>query len=561
MKEVTVREIDRRLARLLVPDGDEILRLVVERAAAATGEGHLCLDLRHLGDDLPAHQIRERLGNLPHVGRPGDYRPLILDRDRLYLYRYWEYECRVAEGLRQRGSRQTPVDRVRVDELLDILFGAERDDPDPQREAARVAAGSPLLVVSGGPGTGKTTTAVRIIALLSALAGRPLRTALAAPTGKAAARLSDAVSRGGGLIPATFPFRDQIPSEATTIHRLLGATPSSFRHNSADPLSIDLLVVDETSMVSVPLMARLLDALPDDARLVLMGDRDQLASVEPGSLMGEISSPPGSGTPLPHAGSIVILSRTYRFGTDSGIGRLARAVMEGDAEGVLELLRSPSVADCSIVDPSRAGVRSALEPLVREGYGSLPFSGEPSRILSDFDRFRILCGVREGEHGVGRANRMVEEILANAGVIHPASPLYHGRGVMVTVNDHHRMLFNGDTGVLLRDREVPGGFSLFFGDGRGGIRKIPALSAPPHETAFAVTIHKSQGSEFDHVVVILPPAGSPILSAELLYTAVTRGKRRVDLIATEQAVRECCRRRITRTSGLWERLWSDGDGG
>lgn len=559
MNGKVTRDIDRHLARLLVPEGDEILRRIVEQASAVTAAGDLCLDLRIIGEEIPLPEIRRRLETIPHVGRPGEYRPLVLDGDRLYLHRFWKHETVVAEGIRNRAARRTPVDRHLLDRLLDTLFPPGEGD-DLQRKAAAVAAESPFLVISGGPGTGKTTTAVRIVALLFALAGRALRSALAAPTGKAAARLSEAVTRGKGLIPAGFPFREEIPTEAVTIHRLLGAGLSTFRHGRDNPLPLDLLVIDEASMVSVPLMRRLLDALPPDARLVLMGDRDQLASVEPGALMGALRPPAGRVSTSPLASSIVTLTRTFRFGSDSGIGELGRAVIAGDADRAIQILRSGEFPDCTLVSPESGEVRTFLEGLVREHYLPLIAMEDPAQMLSCIERFRIICGVREGESGVARLNRFCREILLSAGES-SHTPFHHGTVVMVTVNDPDRNLANGDTGIAVRDREAPGGFSLVFDDGRGGTRRIPARSAPPLETAFAMTVHKSQGSEFDQVAVILPPPGSPLLTAELLYTAVTRARRRVILFATEESVRACCSRRTVRSSGLADRLWRDADGG
>jgi len=578
--DTTIRDIDTHGADLLTPDDGEIRSLLLT-VSALTARGDVCLDLRELYADERLADIVTRLERWRHVGRPGGYRPLILEGTRLYLHRFHAFEERVAAALRRLAGIRHPIDTRRVRGILDRLFPPHPGgEIDQQRRAAATAAVSSLLILSGGPGTGKTTTVLKILALLLEI-DPTLRVRLAAPTGKAANRLSESIATGLPGLPEGSPVT-MIPTDAVTIHRLLGVSPdgSSIRHHRNAPLPVDLLVIDEASMVSLPLMAKVVDALPPHCRLVLIGDQNQLASVDPGSLLGEICSTPAPGmvthgaapilselvggalesTPIrsPLVDSLVILTRTYRFGGESGIGHLSRAIIEGDADTALEVLCSDRFPDCTLVEgfPSRS-LGELLEPVVTDGYGTFREGEGAEEILARFNRFRILCAVREGEFGTRRLNRLVEETLARRGVIHPDDQWYDGRVILVTENDHTRHLANGDIGIVLRQDGVR---SLFVAT-QGGIRPIPLSLPPPHETAFAMTVHKSQGSEFDRVVVIIPPGDSPLLSVELLYTAVTRGKRRVDLLCSEETLRLCCRRRVGRRSGLGEKVWREEQNG
>lgn len=574
-RPVTPRDIDIHAADLLTPD-DETLRSLVTTLSALTTQGDVCLPL---GECVPPEELPElirRLKGWRHVGVPGEYRPLILEGDRLYLHRFHAYEERVAADLRRRGKLRHPVDLRRGRKILDRLFGPPGGEMDHQRRAAATSLFSSLLVISGGPGTGKTTTVVKILHLLREL-DPTLRIRLAAPTGKAAARLAESVRLGSGHLPSPEGAVD-IPTDATTIHRLLGISPdgSRLRHDRKNPLPCDLLVIDEASMISLSLMARLLDSLPPNCRLILIGDRDQLASVDPGSLLGDIcrSPAPGRVTPetagilqeltghtletttvrAPLIDSLVILTRTYRFGEESGIGRVSRAVIEGDPDTALEILRSDRFPDCTLTEITPVTPLSPLlEPAVIEGYGRMLEGESPAEILEAFGRFRILSPLREGNFGVRRINMVVEEILSRRGVIQPFGEWYHGRGILVTENDHARSLSNGDIGIALRQE---GTLTLHIA-AYGGVRSIPLTLPPPHETAFAMTIHKSQGSEFDRIVVVIPPGDTPILFAELLYTAITRGRKRVDLLCSEETLRIACRRRVERRSLLGDKLWRE----
>jgi exodeoxyribonuclease V alpha subunit len=434
-------------------------------------------------------------------------------------------------------------------------------------------------VISGGPGTGKTSTVVKILALLveQALARAPAATVrraaelprmlLLAPTGKAAARLSEAIKRAKGALQATAEVRAAIPDEASTIHRALGTIgghAQRFRHHRDAPLAADVIVVDEASMVDLALMARLLEAVPAGARVILLGDKDQLASVEAGAVLGDIC---GAGLDRSATGaiaaSIALLTRSYRYGADSGIGKLAAAINHAQPERALELLRDPDIRDVSLVDYAPGGALPVeLYSAAVAGFRPLLEASDAAAKLRALDRFAVLCAHRRGPHGQLAINRAIEAGLREAGLVPAGSERYAGRPVIVTQNDYQARLFNGEVGVLLRDPQAAvdgnaaGRLVAQFTAPDGGLRSIPAARLPPHESAYALSVHKSQGSEFDEVAVVLPPDASPVLSRELLYTAVTRARERVTVYGSAQIVTLCVERTVRRASGLRDALWS-----
>ncbi len=586
---VACRDIDREFAGFLcrlAGGGDGILRRFALEVSRATGLGHICLDLVE-ACGAEAADIAACLSESAVVGAPGDKTPLVLDGDyRLYLYRYWKYERDLAEALRSMaGEAGAPVDRDLLREGLGRFFGAPADGgPDWQKIAAAVALRSRFTVVSGGPGTGKTTTVVKIVALMLEQArGGRCNVALAAPTGKAAARLREAIRTAKSGLRGITAVTDRIPDDVTTIHRLLGVIPGScrFRHDASNPLHHDVVVVDEASMVALPLMARLVAALPGHARLILLGDRDQLASVEPGAVLGDLCC--GEGThcfsqellaylqevtghaPVgvsdaaaisPVADSLVVLRKNYRFGSSGAIGQISRAINEGDPDAVSRLIEMPGHGELVMKDlPAGQSLAAALEESVLEGYRECLEMEDPASALASFDSFRILCAVRRGNHGVSGLNRAVESILAAHGLIEPDRMWYAGRPVMIRVNDYALRLFNGDIGIALPDPERPGALAVFFPAENGGVRKIPPLRLPDHETVFAMTVHKSQGSEFERVLMVMPPVDSPVLTRELLYTALTRARKSVELWCGGGILRAAVSRRIDRRSGLQKALW------
>jgi exodeoxyribonuclease V alpha subunit len=541
--------------------------------SSVTGRGHVCLDLpkaagsgivayQPAGDPLqtpPADHWLELLSDCTTVGRPGDFTPLVLDSaGRLYLHRSWDSERRVAEGVLAR-SAALPVDAAALAAGLDRYFPPTAAESDLQREAALTALSRGFAVISGGPGTGKTTTVARILALMIELAdGDPPRILLAAPTGKAAMRLNQSILNSFERMSLSENVRSALPREVSTVHRLLGVIPgrSAFRHNRDNPLPCDVLVVDEASMVDLPLMSRLLDALRNDARVILLGDRDQLASVEAGAVLADICAGGGPDTGISgDRPAIVHLTRSYRFSDESGIGRLSRLINAGDGDGALALLKSGLYQDvCWRPLPSAEAFADAFTVAACEGYAPFARSAVPAEALEALERFRVLAPHRTGRHGVGELNRLIDTALSRLRPTGSSSIAL--KPVMITGNTYDLGLFNGDTGVLVG--AAGDGTEAFFPDPGSRVRRVSALRLPAHETAFALTIHKTQGSEFDGVLVILPNQMSDVLSRELLYTAVTRARNYVEIWGDEEVFRKAVERRIERSSGLRDRLWKGG---
>jgi len=432
-----------------------------------------------------------------------------------------------------------------------------------------------LCVITGGPGTGKTTLAVKILALL--LGQEPgLRIALAAPTGKAAHRIAEAVQRGVAHLDSDAGVKDRIPREASTIHRLLGLGPGTRARGrrTGKTLTADVVVIDEASMADLALMATLAGALRDDARLVLLGDRNQLASVAAGYVLGDICDTGGAhaystgfadmasrvtGITVPSGGSagmqdsVVELTRTYRFRGDSPIFALSTAVNRGDAAGALDILGSGAGDELKgRVLPRPDALEATLRDCIVEGYGRFLAADDPLDRLRRFEEFRVLCPVRDGPYGVTAMTRLIERILAGAGMLDPVGQFYSGRPVLVTENDYTLGLFNGDIGIVVREGDT---LRACFTAGNGSVRRISPLRMPAHETAWAMTVHKSQGSEFDRVLFVLPERDSPVLTRELIYTGITRARSSLEIWTRDEILAGAVSRRTLRGSGLGSLLW------
>ncbi|UTW13822.1 exodeoxyribonuclease V subunit alpha [Marinobacterium rhizophilum] len=593
-----LRALDVQFARFLHQTGqcqDPSLLLLAALTSFELGRGNVCLPLAAVPDLLRSlapplgEQLRPWFSGTPDVTTGGEVlsggerlTPLVLDLDRLYLQRYWRFECDVASFLLQR-SEPLGVDPARLKPSLQRLFGDAGAQPDWQKVAAAAVVNRRLGVISGGPGTGKTTTVIKLLALYIeqqlALGSRP-RIRLAAPTGKAAARMAESISAARGGLDLAPEIARLIPQEASTLHRLLGVRPGSrgFRHHAGNPLHLDLLVVDEASMVDLPMMARLLAALPQGARLILIGDRDQLASVEAGSVLGDICSWSGelgygqaqadylaqacgldsavlqSPDAKPIADSLAQLRTSYRFGADSGIGRLARAVNLGD-EAQFQALWREGFADIAWHSLDSAGFQVLIGRCV-EGYRAylqlLAAGASAERVLAAFGRFQLLCALRNGPYGVTGLNERIEQALANAGLITPQGHWYAGRPVIVTRNDGALELFNGDIGIAMPNAE--GELRVWFDQG-GTARALLPSRMPEHETVYAMTVHKSQGSEFDQTLLLLPGEDAPVLTRELLYTGITRARKTFELYAPDYLLKRVIARRTQRASGLAGRLW------
>ncbi|MGV0852640.1 exodeoxyribonuclease V subunit alpha [Mycolicibacterium phlei] len=517
---------------------DEVVELAIAMVVRALRTGSVCLDLRTVAsqvavDGLPWPDVDAWLAAVRAHPLAGDPPVLRIDGDLLYLDRYWLEEQQVCTDILAMVATKPAAATPDVERLFPPGF-------EEQRAAAELALSQGLTVLTGGPGTGKTTTVARLLALLAS--GTQLRVALAAPTGKAAARLQEAVQLEVDKLPAA--DREALTGmHATTLHRLLGSLPDTsarFRHHRGNRLPHDVIVVDETSMVSLTMMARLLEAVRPDARLVLVGDPDQLASVEAGAVLADLVDGLG-------AGRIAQLKTSHRFG--ESIGALAGAIRSGDADGAIEVLRGGGqhIEWIEDEDPSEP-LRRVLVPWVT-GLRQAALLGDGQTALEVLDEHRLLCAHRRGPFGVRYWNHQVERWLAEATGEPIWSAWYPGRPVLVTANDYGLGLYNGDTGVtVVRDgmlrAVIAGTQRLEFATSR--LAEV--------ETMHAMTIHKSQGSQADEVTVLLPPEDSRLLTRELFYTAVTRAKQRVRVVGPESSVRAAVERRAIRASGLASRL-------
>lgn len=656
-----LREIDLGLTRFLWQeclDASPELLLAIALSSHQLGRGHVCLDLEATLDDpymalsLPPEQaenssldrvimpaellsgwtVADWTDNIRHADLVNDgsgQSPLVLDGKRLYLRRYWRHERSVEASIEQLLGQNSPIDPSLLPDLaqrLSTLFprGDRHPATDWQKIACALAVRSGFSIITGGPGTGKTTTVVKLLALLQGLAlnqqpPRPLRIRLTAPTGKAAARLKDAIAGAIDRLPATLlaenGLRAAIPTEAITLHQLLGTRPNTrqFKHNARTPLALDLLVVDEASMVDLEMMAALLAALPTQARLILLGDKDQLASVEAGSVLGQLcrraqaghftretvdwlqamSSETVSASLMDDRGGaldqqVVMLRDSHRFKSHSGISQLAAAVNAGDTS-LIEQVWQQGYSDLSnlcLMDFDDAEFEALILGTRRDddsnpctkGYGhylavihaqhptldasKTEMDAWANRVLECYGQFQILCALRKGLCGVEAINQRVADILHRQGRIQATTTWYEGRPVLVTKNDYRLGLMNGDIGITLNyphvdkltgTRRWVTRVAFPKTDGSNGIHWILPSRLLAVETVFALTVHKSQGSEFDHCALILPPTRNPVLTRELAYTAITRARHYFTLITlgNPAILHDAAQRTVLRSGGLF----------
>lgn len=583
----TLDGLDREFAEFLgqraTPATRESVKLAAALLSVAVRQGHVCLPLADpiIGEDPPELQLpsppdwRKALLNSGIATEPGGFAPLVLDpANRLYLKRYYDYENALAERLRE---RLAAPERLLWTEGMNVYFGTE-PGINWQKIAAFSALHHRFCVITGGPGTGKTWTTVRILGLLVEV-NPAMRLALTAPTGRAAARLTESIMAARASLPEAVASR--IPTEAGTIHRLLGTIPGSprFHFDRANPLPFDTVVVDEASMVDLPLMAKLTAALPAASRLILVGDSDQLSSVQAGNVLADLCVrrnffSPGfaalagsAGIELPAPGesvqaeanslsnSIVELRANQRFDSGGSIQRFCESTRLGDTSTSLTISVDPSSKLCLREIKKEADLDALLRQYIT-AFVVPRFAADNVRdSLALFARSRLLCAHRAGSRGVEGVNRHVERILAEAGNISFAGASYYpGRPLMVTVNDYHQGLFNGDTGLIVREEEPGQGERAVFGLEGGDLRFFHPAQLPAHETAYATSVHKSQGSEFENVVLILPEKPSRVLSRELIYTAASRARKGVEIWGSATVLEAAILRQVKRFSGLSERL-------
>ncbi len=533
------------------------------------------------------------------VGEPGEYMPLIVETDNetgnnkayLYLNRYWQYQQHLADQInarieskeslseeQQEWANKRLADYFKSDESLDT--NERLDETNWQKRAAELALHNKFLIVSGGPGTGKTTTITRLLALLieqklqfsdqndqeeSAYkwGGVSFNILLAAPTGKAAIRMLDSIREVSQSLQTELSLDEsilaQMPKQASTIHKLLGFKPNSaqFKHNYDNPLHADVVLIDEASMIDIAMMSKLIDSVPIHAKLILIGDKDQLASVETGSVFSDICEG------LKDSENLVFLKKNWRFSADSDIGQCAIAANQGDSNTLLKVLNDESRTQAELILPANMRDAELIKPW--HNYFTVLNNPESSlqEIFDAFNQYRVLCALRRGLNGSQAMTSRIETALEKQDLItrrrgysqqgtNQQSNWYHGRPIMITQNSYSRGLFNGDTGItLIRDGEVKVYFPAT--DGADFISFSP-VRLPAHETTWAMTIHKSQGSEFDQIVLILPQEEMPLLTRQLVYTGITRAKQTVSIVASEDVLMAGVKAEVVKATRIEQQL-------
>lgn len=550
---------------------DDPLCLSAAMLCEANQQGSVCINLAELGskpmftgtsidpdsipDAAPTADWCQKLRASDCVGEPGVVAPMTLDGHRLYLNRFWFYEDFIAMTIRQMLTRVGAAGQTSVDSAYDSMFAGPTGMDRDQEQAVLTAARKSFCVISGGPGSGKTSTVVRILQLLLRL-DPECRIALVAPTGKAAARMMDSIRQRIDQLDDAETSRNALPTEARTIHRLLGYRRHGFEYHGNHRLPYDCIIVDEASMVDLKLMFHLLAALSQQTRLILLGDRDQLASVAAGNVLGDIT---GHGHAMESGNSdlstsIALLRSNYRFGKDTAIGELAELINQGNSEAALKLLQQDRRGLRWYADQPERIDSQALSWLY-DAYQPIFTSQSAGEALDIYESTRVLCATNQGPLGVEALNQAISSALLARNEL-PESTLYRGLPIMITRNHHQLGLYNGDTGILWSHET---GLRACFRDTEHGIRDLAINRLPGFTPAWASTVHKSQGSEFDSVLLIMPTdADSEVLSRELVYTAVTRARRQFILHGSATVMAGAIGKLTRRHSGLAQKLgWPD----
>lgn len=588
-QEGILNEIDLAFGQMihrLSGDENHLVPLAASLVSRAAANGDVCLDLETISLDhlypkdaaasnlqISPDEWRKILSSSSAVGKGGEDKPLILEGNRLYLQRYWIYENRVAQAVIDRCQTEAIL-RDSLDEPPLFSQWFENEDHS-QRQAILEALNNRFTVISGGPGTGKTTTIAKIILLLCITASQNSpKIVLAAPTGKAAARMQQALDSvlRSLVSDQTISLPDNL--ETQTLHRLLGAIPgkTQFRYNQDNPLPAEVVIVDEASMIDLALMAKLIAATAPTARLILVGDKDQLASVEAGAVLGDIcaglstdgirSSGQTKQTMKKKLRSshIIVLEKSYRFDPHSGINDLARAINQGDIHKTKELLENKNKKGIDFRQVAEPGeLYRSLKPIVIDGLTPLFKIKEPLEALSQLGTMQILSPLRNGPYGVKTLNEKIENFLFRENAIRANrgadAQWYPGRPVMINRNDYQHHLYNGDVGIAMAHgfnghQKVRVAFSL----GGSRLQYLAPEQLPAHETVYAMTVHKSQGTEFNKVILVLPEKHIPILTRELIYTAITRARQHVEIWGRLDVLFKAIEHRVRRASGLREAL-------
>lgn len=515
--------------------------------------------------------------------------PLVLEGSRIYLRKYWVFESELASEIQKRVAEIRDIDLEVAGDVIQSLFTSDDQKPDWQAIACLASATRNFSVITGGPGTGKTYTVLGLLVLLITLQqkqkpDKKLNVALAAPTGKAAARVKESILDGLDRISIEKKVRDQIPTEAKTLHRLLGYQHNSteFKHNKKQRLDYDVIVVDEASMIDLAMTRKLIAAVPDEAMLILLGDKDQLASVEAGAVLGDICSPISGelnhissslSSKLEKAGitnfeswihasndlqdAITELKVSRRFKDKAGIGILAGHINQQESDQALDVLRSEEYLDVELLGfDQKSKILSDHGSFIKQLKKDGITAEEAFEII---DQKQILCAHRKGPNGTEDLNHQLENQLRPKHGIYANSEWFPGRVIMITENDYNNNLFNGDIGITLWNQQKER-LEITFKDNSGGqegdaFKSFTTAQLVSCETAFAISVHKSQGSEFEEVLLVLPEKKSPILTKELIYTALTRAKSKFTAISTTQIFKEAVENRIQRSSGLIDKLW------